>query len=147
MNELFSLTKQYGQTAYEGYALLVHSWATNNQNFEQQSAVIQILEKMRCRIALPMYASMSADIQAERGDYASALKQINHCIELCDKYEERAYEPELHLRRGQFLSKVRPKAVEAIRQTFSKALEMAQVHGMVSTIKAAQQALGQCDNV
>ncbi len=141
MEELLGLIEKYGQAAYQGYALLVHGWATNNPNLEQQQAIVQLLQQMRCHIALPYYASLSADVQAENGEYQLALNQINECIRLCDEYDERSYESELYLRRGKYLSALRPKGDAEVQQAFSKAIELAQAQGMVPTEAAARAAL------
>ncbi|WP_232469867.1 hypothetical protein [Burkholderia ubonensis] len=45
------------------------------------------------------HASLIAEMDAERGDYAAALAQVEQCLAWCDATGERHYEAQLLLKR------------------------------------------------
>ncbi len=145
--ELISLAIKFGLPAYEGYASLLHSWAVNDQNIDQQQTFVRNLHQIGCRAGLPFYTSALAAIQAENGAYELALEQIDQSLYFCQEYNELFFKPELYRRRGVYLSVLRPKGDMETQETFTQAIKLAQIQGMRITEETAREALYRYKNM
>src|SRR5690606_2834530 len=99
--QLLELDRRYGFPAYAAYASILKAWAEGDA--ERAQPVLEQLQRMGCTAALSYYASLTGEVLAERGDWSAALAQIDHCVELCQRYEEFYYAPELHRLRATYL--------------------------------------------
>jgi hypothetical protein len=95
------LSQSYGLSEVERYAAIVHAWSGGDRT--AVAAHVDGLRQSGCLLGLTYYASPLAEINAARGDWASALREIDRCLALCDSLGERYYEAEPLLRKAQFL--------------------------------------------
>jgi TOMM system kinase/cyclase fusion protein len=137
---ILRLSRVYGLSAVERYAAVIHAWSDGDR-----AAIVEHVEALRrsgCLLGLTYYASLSAELDAARGDYASALTGIEDCLTLCETSGERYYQPELLLRKSDYLLNADPDgardaAIDACRQS----LERAGAAGMARTVSKAREAL------
>ncbi len=137
---ILRLSRVYGLSAVERYAAVIHAWSDGDR-----AAIVEHVEALRrtgCLLGLTYYASLSAELDAARGDYASALAGIEDCLTLCETSGERYYQPELLLRKSNYLLNADPDgardaAIDACRQS----LERAGAAGMARNVNKAREAL------
>jgi TOMM system kinase/cyclase fusion protein len=96
--EILALSKQYGLPAYEGYAAIIHAWATRNEPMAE--GVLSGLKMMGCNLCLSYYGSLVAENMADRGALDAAIARMDECLALCATNDEHYYEPELHRKRA-----------------------------------------------
>ncbi|HEU4538310.1 MAG TPA: BMA_0021/BMA_0022 family TOMM bacteriocin, partial [Polyangiaceae bacterium] len=104
--ELLALAAKYGLPAYEGYAVVVHGWATGED--ARADAILQGLAGMGCKLGLSYFGSLPADADAERGELDAAVARLDRCLALCRDNDEHYYEPELHRRKAMYLLRQGP---------------------------------------
>lgn len=120
--EILGLSAKYGLPAYEGYAAIVHGWATGNH--EQAESIVSVLVAMGCKLTLSYYASLSGETLAERGDLDGAIKRVDYSLSLCRENDEHSYEAELHRRRALYERRRDPTA-PGIRTSLEAAARLA----------------------
>ena len=125
--EILMLAKKYGLPAYEGYAAIIHAWATRNE--PQAEAVLGGLKMMGCNLCLSYYGSLVAENMADRGALDDALARIDHCLSLCAQNDEHYYEPELHRRRAMYEIR-KGLNTPSVRVSLERAADLAQQQGM-----------------
>lgn len=96
--EILALSGRYGLPAYEGYAAIIHAWSTGNE--EQTEQILSALTSMGCNLGLSYFASLIADNLADRGALDAATARLEHCLSLCQEYDEHFYEPFLYWRQA-----------------------------------------------
>jgi TOMM system kinase/cyclase fusion protein len=101
VTELLSITKRYGLPAFEGYAEVIRSWASDQ--VEVADAVMGVLSQMGCRYCQTYYRAFAAETVAERGDVAGAIARIDECLSMVDQLDEHMYTAELHLDKARYL--------------------------------------------
>jgi TOMM system kinase/cyclase fusion protein len=99
--EILALAGKYGLPAYEGYAAIIHAWATGNE--QQADAILGALVALGCKLCLSYYSSLVADNLAERGCLDEAIARIDRCLALCGESGEHYYAPELYRRRAMYV--------------------------------------------
>ncbi|HDR9509148.1 TOMM system kinase/cyclase fusion protein [Burkholderia cepacia] len=111
------------------YAAIIHAWAQGDR-----AGVVAHLDAQRQSgglLGLTYYASLLAELDAERGDYRAALAQIEQCLAWCESTGERYYEAQLLLKKCEYLRQADPRcggvaALAACR----RACEVATTAGM-----------------
>jgi TOMM system kinase/cyclase fusion protein len=101
--EILALAQKYGLPAYEGYASILHGWATKNE--EQIRPIVETLEAMGCNLGLSYFSSLPADILADRGALDAAIAVVDRCLCMCEKNDEHHYEHFLHWRRAMYFKR------------------------------------------
>ena len=124
--ELLMLSGKYGLPAYEGYAALLHAWANNSE--EHVDFILDTLERLGCVLGLSYYASLLAENLAARGEWEAALRRIDSCIALCEKNDERYYEPALRWRKACYQIQ-RGDAGDIVRSLLEEAIALARKYG------------------
>lgn len=126
--EILAQSGEYGLPAYEGYAALLHGWATDDNTHAQP--VLDALTAIGCNVALTMYGSVPADVEARQGDLDAAIARIDHCLALCEDNDEHYFESELYRRRaGYLLQRQHPGDDKAARESLAQAAELAHRQG------------------
>lgn len=125
--EVLALSAKYGLPAYEGYAAILHDWATGEE--QRARAIVGVLGQLGCQLGLTYYGSLVADTQAERGELAEAIACVDHCLSLCRENGEHFHEPELHRRRALYEARQDP-AADGVRRSLEQAASLARRHGM-----------------
>jgi TOMM system kinase/cyclase fusion protein len=136
--EILMLAKKYGLPAYEGYAAIIHAWATRNE--PQAEAVLGGLQMMGCNLCLSYFGSLVAENMADRGAFDEAVSRIDHCLSLCADHGEHHYEPELHRRRAMYVARKGP-LTDAVRVSLERAADLAQRQEMPRIEWLARQEL------
>jgi TOMM system kinase/cyclase fusion protein len=121
--ELLALAAKYGLPAYEGYAVVVHGWATGED--ASTEAILQGLAQMGCQLGLSYFGSLPADADAARGDLDAAVARLDRCLALCRENDEHHYEPELHRRKAMYLLRQGPADVGPARAALEQAARLA----------------------
>ncbi|WP_175952807.1 TOMM system kinase/cyclase fusion protein [Burkholderia sp. BCC0405] len=111
------------------YAAIIHAWAQGDR-----AGVVAHLDAQRQSgglLGLTYYASLLAELDAERGDYPAALAQVEQCLAWCESTGERYYEAQLLLKKCEYLRQADPRcggvaALAACR----RACEVATTAGM-----------------
>ncbi len=137
--ELLAITEKYGLPAFEGYAKVVHCWASGE--IEKADGILDFLVQIGCRIGLSYYRSLSADVEVENGNWDAALQRIESCLNLCQQIDEHIHEPELLRRKAMILLKKYPQENRVVRQTLEQAAMMAYRQGMFRTEAQATSTL------
>jgi ATP/maltotriose-dependent transcriptional regulator MalT len=126
--------------AVRHYAAIIHAWTEG----DRAGAVAHVgaLRQSGGMLGLTYYASLIAEIDAERGDYEAALAQVERCLALCDSIGERYYEAQLLLKKCEYLRRIEPRgngaaAMHACRRAF----EIATKAGMSRIVKSAEETL------
>jgi tetratricopeptide (TPR) repeat protein len=126
--------------AVKHYAAIIHAWT----EADRAGAVAHIgaLRQSGGMLGLTYYASLIAEIDAERGDYEAALAQVERCLALCDSIGERYYEAQLLLKKCEYLREIDPHSNGAAAlQTCRRAFEIATKAGMSRIVKSAGERL------
>ncbi len=127
--EILTLAQKYGLPAYEGYAAIIHAWATGDE--QRADAILGGLAAMGCKLCLSYYGSLIADNLAERGCLDGAIDRIDRCLVLCQENDEHFYAPELHRRRAMYRLLQQDSGVpESARASLKEAAQLARRHDM-----------------
>ncbi len=140
--ELLELSKKYELPAVEGYATILHCWASDN--LQLADLVLQGLKNIGCMLGLPYMSSLAAGIEAHRGNYTEALARIEVSLSLCDEINEAYYKPELLRRRAMYRTRISPADCQLSRDDLQLAISLAQVHGMKRSV---QGAIGELEQI
>jgi TOMM system kinase/cyclase fusion protein len=135
---ILRLSQSYGLSAVERYAAIIHAWSAGDR--AAVAAHIDALRQSGCLLGLTYYASLLAEIDGARGDWASAIVEIDRCLALCDSLDERYYEAELLLRKAQFLYEAGAGAAAA-SVSCRRALAMAEERAMGRVVRKARNEL------
>jgi tetratricopeptide (TPR) repeat protein len=125
------LGAKYGLPAIEGYCHFLRFWAQGDA--ESAAPILNVMERMGCRLGLDYYASLSAQTLMERGEFASALTRLEACIAMCAPMDQHYYEPELHLRAAAcklHMTDLTADHRESARASLREASRMARDQGM-----------------
>ncbi|WP_406806463.1 TOMM system kinase/cyclase fusion protein [Burkholderia semiarida] len=122
------------------YAAIIHAWAQRDR-----AGVVAHLDAQRQSgglLGMTYYASLLAELDAERGDYGAALAQVGQCLALCESSGERYYEAQLLLKQAEFLRRADRRcggvaALDACR----RAAEIATTAGMGRIARLAEATL------
>ncbi|RQT97094.1 TOMM system kinase/cyclase fusion protein [Burkholderia cenocepacia] len=122
------------------YAAIIHAWTQRDR-----AGVVAHLDAQRQSgglLGLTYYASLLAELDAERGDHDAALAQIGQCLAWCESSGERYYEAQLLLKQGEYLRRADPRcggvaALDACR----RAVEIATTAGMGRIARLAEATL------
>lgn len=120
---LLRLAEHYDLPAYTAYARVLYCWATDN--CAQALDVLNTLHALGCRLALPFYASLPADIEMRRGDVPAAMQRLSDCMVLCRAYDQLNYEPELYRRRAMYGLIAQPTGTATILEDLCTAAALA----------------------
>jgi class 3 adenylate cyclase/tetratricopeptide (TPR) repeat protein len=107
---LLALTEEHNLKTYADVGQVLASWARGRQ-VDPESGVLSLRQALRSYIDLgnrsgaPSFYGMLAELEAMRGDYDSALMQIDQGLAVADETEERFTDPYLHRLRGECLLK------------------------------------------
>jgi TOMM system kinase/cyclase fusion protein len=124
--ELLQLAAKHGLPAYEAYGSIVHAWATgDDQKIDQ---LLSMLGALGCNLGLSYYASLSADVLADRGELDAAVAVVDRCISHCEGHGEHYYEHFLHWRRAMYCRK-KGSAVGEVRASLDRAWTVARRYG------------------
>jgi TOMM system kinase/cyclase fusion protein len=137
--ELLALAAQYGLPAFQGYAALLHGWASGELGHAE--AILSQLRLMGCRLGLPFYTSLLAQDEARRSGPESAIALLNRCLGLCEETGERCYEAELYRRRGLHELDLGRQGLSRAQQSFEASAECARKCGMSVVEKRASEEL------
>ncbi|WP_423761861.1 TOMM system kinase/cyclase fusion protein [Burkholderia sp. NLJ2] len=126
---ILRLSEVHRLRAVGHYAAIIHAWAQGDR-----AGVVAHLDAQRQSgglLGLTYYASLLAELDAERGDYPAALAQIEQCLAWCESTGERYYEAQLLLKKCEYLRQADPRcggvaALAACR----RACEVATTAGM-----------------
>ncbi|TKC86064.1 TOMM system kinase/cyclase fusion protein [Trinickia terrae] len=137
---ILRLSSLYGLSAVERYAAIIHAWSGGDRD-----AVVAHIDALRgsgCLLGLTYYASLIAEIDAARGDWRSALREIDACLALCREMSERYYEAELLLKKAQYLIHAAAgESCGAASEVCRAALDAALAAGMSRTAASAREML------
>ena len=137
---ILSLSRIYGLSAVERYAAVIHAWSDGDR--DAVAGHIEALRRSGCLLGLTYYASLIAEIDAARGDWSAALHEIDACLALCEKMNERYYEAELLLKKAQYLFNAGSREPSgAAAETLRQALVAARRAGMSRTAAKALDML------
>lgn len=122
------------------YAAIIHAWAQRDR-----AGVVAHLDAQRQSgglLGMTYYASLLAELDAERGDYGTALAQVGQCLAWCESSGERYYEAQLLLKQAEFLRRADRRcggvaALDACR----RAAEIATTAGMGRIARLAEATL------
>ncbi|MGF6648529.1 TOMM system kinase/cyclase fusion protein [Paraburkholderia sp. GAS82] len=137
---ILSLSRTYGLNAVERYAAAIHAWSEGDR--DAVAGHIEALRRSGCLLGLTYYASLIPEMDAARGDWQSALREIDACLALCETMNERYYEAELLLKKATYLFNAGSREPgEAAGETCRQALAIARKAGMTRTAARAQDML------
>ena len=137
---ILSLSRTYGLNAVERYAAAIHAWSEGDRDVV--AGHIEALRRSGCLLGLTYYASLIPEMDAARGDWQSALREIDACLALCETMNERYYEAELLLKKATYLFNAGSREPgEAAGETCRQALAIARKAGMTRTAARAQDML------
>ncbi|RQX81476.1 TOMM system kinase/cyclase fusion protein [Burkholderia anthina] len=137
---ILRLTGTHRLRAVGHYAAIIHAWAQRDR-----AGVVAHLDAQRQSgglLGMTYYASLLAELDAERGDYGAALAQIGQCLAWCESSGERYYEAQLLLKQAEFLRRADRRcggvaALDACR----RAAEIATTAGMGRIARLAEATL------
>jgi TOMM system kinase/cyclase fusion protein len=121
--EILTLAQKYGLPAYEGYAAIMHAWATRDE--KRAEAIVDGLTSMGCNVGLSYWASLVADNLAERRFLDAAVERIEQCLSICQKNDEHYYEAELCRRRGIYQLQRHQGPTDGARASLERAIDLA----------------------
>lgn len=130
--EILGLAGQFGLPAFQGYAAILHGWATGDESATGQ--ILDMIGFLGCRTFLSYYSALRADAIAAN-DPARALQIVDECLAHCETNREYLYQPQLLLEKAALVPEVeRPSALYTAR-------EAARRYGQPRTELAALRAL------
>jgi hypothetical protein len=136
--ELLMLAQKHGLPAFEGYAALLHAWATGSQ--DGVDFILGLLKQLGCSLGLAYYASLRAESLADKDDVDAALRHVDECLMLCETIEEHYYEPMLYWRQANY--RIRSGApAESIAASLEMAVRRAREYANPRVEKLALAAI------
>jgi DNA-binding SARP family transcriptional activator/predicted ATPase len=121
---------EFGIALWEAWASGLSGWATAvGGAVEDGNATIRAaLRASRATGAvafLPHTLAFSAEAEARAGDAETGLQALDEALTLCDRNDERYYEPEIHRLRGELLLALAAPDHAAAEVALERALELA----------------------
>lgn len=134
------LSRCYGLNAVERYAAVVRAWCDGDRDAAR--ANVDALRESGCLLGLTYYASVVADIDAERGDAHAAIATLDECVALAEAMDERYYVAELLLKKAHCVRDAYGRrAADEIDALCARAAAVARQGGMARIAKKAQTEL------
>jgi TOMM system kinase/cyclase fusion protein len=137
--ELLGLSAKYGLPAFEGYGAVIHGWAIGSPDTARH--ILKVLSGMGCRLALHYYGALPAETDAEQDRPEAALTQLDECLALCHRNDDRALEPELHRWRANYLYRSTPSRLSEACEALEQAIALGRTRGLERTATLAEEAL------
>nr|WP_231130501.1 hypothetical protein [Burkholderia cepacia] len=137
---ILRLSDAHRLRAVEHYVAIIHAWARADR--AGAAAHLEAQRQSGGLLGLTYYASLLAELDAERGDYDAALAQIEQCLAWCESTGERYYEAQLLLKKCEYLRQAdRPGSGEAALAACRRAFGIATTAGMVRIVRRAEEML------
>ncbi|KVT50773.1 TOMM system kinase/cyclase fusion protein [Burkholderia ubonensis] len=137
---ILRLSDAHRLRAVEHYAAIIRAWAEGDR--DGVAANLDALRQSGGLLGMTYHASLIAEMDAERGDYAAALAQVEQCLAWCDATGERYYEAQLLLKKCEYLRRVDPRGSgDAALDACRRALGIATTAGMVRIARRAEEML------
>ncbi|MBF3497676.1 protein kinase domain-containing protein [Burkholderia pseudomallei] len=134
------LSRCHGLNAVERYAAVVRAWCDGDRDAAR--ANVDALRASGCMLGLTYYASVAADIDAERGDARAALATLDECLALAESMDERHYVAELLLKKARCVRDAHGRrAADEAQALCARAAAVARRSGMVRIERKAQAEL------
>ncbi|KWB52436.1 protein kinase [Burkholderia ubonensis] len=137
---ILRLSDAHRLRAVEHYVAIIHAWARADR--AGAAAHLEAQRQSGGLLGLTYYASLLAELDAERGDYDAALAQIEQCLAWCESTGERYYEAQLLLKQCEYLRQADPqRGGEAALAACRRAFGIATTAGMVRIVRRAEEML------
>lgn len=137
---ILRLSRIHQFRAVEHYAAMIRSWADADRAGAAEH--VGALRQSGGLLGLTYYASLIAEMDAERGEYEAAIAQIDQCLTLCDTIGEHYYEAQLMLKKCEYLRHVDTLSGRLTALSVGRrALDVARNAGMSRIVKGAQAML------
>ncbi|KVR78748.1 TOMM system kinase/cyclase fusion protein [Burkholderia ubonensis] len=137
---ILRLSDAHRLRAVEHYVAIIHAWARADR--AGAAAHLEAQRQSGGLLGLTYYASLLAELDAERGDFAGALAQIEQCLAWCESTGERYYEAQLLLKQCEYLRQADPqRGGEAALAACRRAFGIATTAGMVRIVRRAEKML------
>ncbi|KVO38478.1 protein kinase [Burkholderia ubonensis] len=137
---ILRLSDAHRLRAVEHYVAIIHAWARADR--AGAAAHLEAQRQSGGLLGLTYYASLLAELDAERGDHDAALAQIEQCLAWCESTGERYYEAQLLLKKCEYLRQAdRPGSGEAALAACRRAFGIATTAGMVRIVRRAEEML------
>lgn len=137
---ILRLSAAHRLRAVEHYAAIIHAWTQGDR--AGVAAHLDAQRRSSGLLGMTYYASLLAELDAERGDYAAALAQIAQCLAWCESTGERYYEAQLLLKQCEYLRQADPRrSGEAARAACRRASGIAAAAGMMRIVRRADAML------
>ncbi|WGS44688.1 TOMM system kinase/cyclase fusion protein [Burkholderia sp. JSH-S8] len=137
---ILRLSDAHRLRAVEHYAAIIHAWTQGDR-----AGMVAHLDAQRQSgglLGLTYYASLLAELDAERGEFAAALAQIEQCLAWCESTGERYYEAQLLLKKGEYVREADPRhGGEAALAACRRAFGIATTAGMSGIVTRAEAML------
>ncbi|RQQ05913.1 TOMM system kinase/cyclase fusion protein [Burkholderia stagnalis] len=137
---ILRLSDAHRLRAVEHYAAIIHAWTQGDR-----AGIVAHLDAQRQSgglLGLTYYASLLAELDAGRGDFAAALAQIGECLAWCESTGERYYEAQLLLKQCEYVRQADPRrGGEAARAACRRAFGIATAAGMTGIVARAEAML------
>ena len=137
---IMDLSRIYGLNAVERYAAILQAWCVDDR--ETAIANVDALKQTGCMLGLTFYASLVAELDVRRGDFAHALVVLDECLTLCERTGERYYQPQLLVMKARYLREQRDdSSIPAAQACCVQAIDAARQGAMWHIAKIAQTEL------
>ncbi|PCE29878.1 TOMM system kinase/cyclase fusion protein [Burkholderia ubonensis] len=137
---ILRLSDAHRLRAVEHYVAIIHAWTRADR--AEAAVHLEAQRQSGGLLGLTYYASLLAEMDAERGDYDAALAQIEQCLAWCDATGERYYEAQLLLKKCEYLRQAdRRGSGEAGLAACRRAFGIATTAGMVRIVRQAEEML------
>lgn len=137
---ILRLSDAHRLRAVEHYAAIIHAWTQGDR-----AGIVAHLDAQRQSgglLGLTYYASLLAELDAGRGDFAAALAQIEQCLAWCEQTGERYYEAQLLLKQCEYVRQADPqRGGEAALAACRRAFGIATTAGMAGIAARAEAML------
>ncbi|MXN79513.1 TOMM system kinase/cyclase fusion protein [Burkholderia sp. 4701] len=137
---ILRLSDAHRLRAVEHYAAIIHAWTRGDR-----AGIVAHLDAQRQSgglLGLTYYASLLAELDAGRGDFAAALAQIGQCLAWCEQTGERYYEAQLLLKQCEYVRQADPqRGGEAALAACRRAFGIATTAGMAGIAARAEAML------
>jgi TOMM system kinase/cyclase fusion protein len=137
---IMGLSRIYGLNAVERYAAILQAWCVDDRETAIEN--VNALKRTGCMLGLSFYASLVAELDVRRDDYAHALVVLDECLALCESTGERYYLPQLLIMKARYLREQRDDAsLYAARESCLRAIDAARRGAMWHIADIAQSEL------
>ena len=126
--ELIEISAQYGLPAYEGYGAALVSWGA--KDVDSIAEFIEALKSINCNAVLSYYGSFLIQIEADAGNISAAIAHAHDCLEMCENFNERWFEPDLLRMRASLELRLPEPDLDLIRDFLTRARLQAHEQGM-----------------